>query len=418
MRLLHTSDWHLGHTLHDLPRDYEHERFLEWLQEQIHGFDVHALLISGDIFETANPPAAAQTFWYRFLAETRRRYPHLDIVAIGGNHDSAARLDAPAALLREFGVRMVGGLPRLQDGSLDLDRLVVPLHGPGGDIAAWVCAVPFLRPADLPAVEPEADFDPLIEGVRAIYATVIAHARKLRKPGQAIVAMGHCYMVGTALSELSERKILGGNQHALPADIFPADVAYVALGHLHRAQEVGGQDRICYSGSPIPLSLAESGYRHQIRIVDLEGDRMTGLRVVPVPRFVDMLSVPERDPAPLPEVLRILRALPAPDPALPQAARPFLEVRVVLERPEPGATRQIVEALEGKAVRLVKVTPTYLVKGRDIPFGTDTSTLSDLREEDVFRAMYARNPGGDPPPELLAAFHELLEEARAQEATA
>ncbi len=412
MRLLHTSDWHLGHTLHDLPREYEHARFLEWLQEQIEALGVDALLIAGDIFETANPPASAQATWYRFLAQTRRRFPGLDIVVVGGNHDSAARLDAPGSLLGEFGVRMVGGLPREGGGALDVDRLLAPLHGPHGEIEAWVCAVPFLRPADLPLVVVDGGADPLVEGVRAVYAEVIDHALAKRRPGQAIVAMGHCYMVGTALSELSERRILGGNQHALPADIFPADIAYVALGHLHLAQEVGGKAHTRYSGSPIPLSLGEIGYDHQVCIVDLEGQRTSRVETVPVPRFVDMLRVPGRGDAELPEVLLHLRGLPGPDPAVPEGARPFLEVRVALDRPDPGASRQIIEALEGKAARLVKITATYKVKGRDIPLGQDTTTLSDLQEVDVFKNLYAKTVGNDPPPDLLAAFHDLLDEVR------
>ena len=99
MRFLHTSDWHLGHTLHDLPRAWEHAQFLAWLADTIEAERVDALLIAGDVFDTANPPAGAQHAWFAAIGGLRRRFPLLEIVAIGGNHDSAARLDAPVPIL-------------------------------------------------------------------------------------------------------------------------------------------------------------------------------------------------------------------------------------------------------------------------------------------------------------------------------
>ncbi len=102
MKILHTSDWHLGHTLRDRTRKFEHDEFLAWLQDRIADEEIDALLVSGDIFETANPSAEAQKVWFEFLGATRRRFPHLDMVVIGGNHDSAPRLDAPNPVLGDW----------------------------------------------------------------------------------------------------------------------------------------------------------------------------------------------------------------------------------------------------------------------------------------------------------------------------
>src|SRR5690606_35223811 len=147
------SDWHLGHSLHEHDRGPEHDAFLAWLLGALDDLDVDALIVAGDVFETANPPAAAQRRWYAFLAEARRRLPALDVVVVGGNHDSAARLDAPRDLLDSLGVHVVGGLPRRGDGAIDVDRLIVPLRDRDGAIAAWVAAVPYLRASDLPRVD-------------------------------------------------------------------------------------------------------------------------------------------------------------------------------------------------------------------------------------------------------------------------
>lgn len=405
MRILHTSDWHLGHTLHDHGRSLEHERFLSWLLDAIGTHEVDALLIAGDVFETANPSAAAQAAWYRFITEVRKRFPTLDVVAIGGNHDSADRLDAPQPLfVHGFDVHVVGGLPRLSDRSLDLDRLLVPLRDRGGEVAAWVAAVPFLRPADLP---PVADGDPLVEGVRAVYDEVLREARRRREPGQAILAMGHLYMSGTTLSELSERRILGGNQHALPVDIFPDDVAYAALGHLHLAQRVG-RESVRYSGSPIPLSMGEIHYEHQVLLVEIEGERLRSIERLPIPRSVELLRIPRTGVLDRKGLLAELKKLPA---AGGEGEPAFLEVRVRLDEPDPRLRAEVEAAIADKHVRLVRL---------GVETGGDNLTLADrlaktmldeLQPGQVFENRYRKLHGAEPPEDLVAAFHELVDRA-------
>lgn len=405
MRLLHTSDWHLGHTLYDVSREAEHAAFLDWLLDTLEAQSVDALLVAGDIFDTANPSAEAQAAWYHFIARARRKLPRLEVVVIGGNHDSAARLDAPDPLFAALGVRVVGGLPRTRE-SLDFERLLVPLHDARGKVKAWVAAVPYLRPADLPLVRTDADR--LVEGVREVYGLTLEAARRRRQPGQALVAMGHCYMVGTELSQLSERKILGGNQHALPVDLFPEDVAYAALGHLHKAQRVGGREGVRYSGSPLPLSLSEAHYRHQVLLVELDGEALGSVRPLSVPRTVEVLRVPEREAAPLEEVLAMLAALPELDASAPERARPYLEVCVSLARPEPALRRKVEAALEGRASRLVKLTPSYTGTGVALADAQPGVSLRERTPEDVFKARYARDYQEPLAPPLLEAFNTLL----------
>lgn len=408
MRLIHTSDWHLGHSLHELSRRHEHLAFFNWLLNTIEKEQADALLVAGDIFDTANPSAQAQSDFYAFLARAKGRFPSLDLVVIGGNHDSAARLDAPDPLLHAFGVRVVGGVSRRADGELDVERLIAPLKDAEGHVAAWVAAVPFLRPVDLPHID-APDVDALIEGVRQVYSQVLDEVRVKRDPGQAIVAMGHCYMTGTALSDLSERKILGGNQHALPVDIFPEDVAYAALGHLHLAQKVGGRNGVRYCGSPIPLSFSETIYRHQVCVVDLEGATLAAVRDVRIPRTVELLQLPTGGPGTLEALLEALHELPTRDATQPIETLPLLEASVLLEKPEP-ALRSIIEAaLEGKAARLVKISSPRSGTGSPLAQAAGASSLKDLKPEEVFRLRYQREYQGEPSEALLAAFHELID---------
>lgn len=408
MRLIHTSDWHLGHALHEISRRTEHLAFFRWLLGRLEALAADALLVAGDIFDTANPSAQAQADLYEFLAAARGRVPGLQIVLIGGNHDSGSRLDAPEPLLHAFGVRVVGSLPR-NGNEVDYARLIVPLKDKAGVEAAKIIAMPYLRPADLPVIKDE-NIDDLIEGVRRVYAEAIKQAERERVPGQALLAMGHLYMTGTAISDLSERKILGGNQHALPADLFPDSLTYVALGHLHLAQNVA-RASIRYSGSPIPLSMAEINYPHQVCVVDIDDGKLMSVVSERIPREVELLRIPP-EPRPLAEVENALAAIKSRT-NLPLDKQPIIEVPVLLEQPEPTLRMRVEKALEGKGLRLARISTHYTGTGQALADSLPKTALHEMQPEEVLRQRWARDHEGEPPADLLVAFHQLLDEAHA-----
>ena len=401
LRLVHTADWHLGHTLHGYDRAFEHRAFLAWLADLLETERADALVVAGDVFDSANPPASAQRAFYAFLVEARRRRPDLDTVVIAGNHDSPGRLEAPAPLLEALGVRVVGALPRAGDG-LDLDRLLVPLHA-RGEVAAWCAAVPYLRPADLGAAG-DGD-DPLVAGVARIYAEAVEAAAH-RAGGLPVLATGHCYMTGGRISELSERRILGGNQHALPVSVFPEAVAYAALGHLHLAQAVGGRETVRYSGSPIPLALDEARYRHQVVVVELDD---TGVRLAPqaAPRTVEILRVPDRGALSPDDLVEAVASLDLAD--LPSNQWPFLDLAVRLDGPRPDLRRRLDEALDGRPARLARLMAERSGDGATLADTLPEAALEALDPEEVFRRRWAQAHEGEPPSDLADAFLELVQ---------
>ena len=406
MRILHTSDWHLGHTLHAESRAFEHRAFLDWLLGQLRERAVDALLLAGDVFDTANPSAASQGLYYSFLAEALKARPGLQIVAIAGNHDSAARLEAPDHLLRQFDIRVVGSLPRRPDGEFDPAGVLVELKDRGGDPRAVVIAMPFLRAGDLPQAASPAlaeDLDPLVEGVRSLYAQALEAAQARGLP---IIAMGHAYLVEGRLSELSERKVLGGNQHALPTSLFPEGLAYVALGHLHLPQALGA-GRIRFSGSPIPLSMSERHYPHSVTLLDLAADGGVAQAQLPIPRAVAFLRVPDRDFLPLDALLERLAALPDQDAPGPPA---FLEVGLQLLQPEASKLQVLEAALAGKGCRLVKIATQYTGTGLALGDAPQIHGLRDLAVEEVFQRKWTRDFRTDIPAGFLAALHELIDQ--------
>jgi DNA repair protein SbcD/Mre11 len=407
MRILHTSDWHLGHTLHEHTREQEHRTFLAWLLETIVSEQVDALIICGDIFDSANPSAQSQKMWYGFLAAAHQRLPELDIVVIGGNHDSAARLDAPTPLLESLRVHVTGGLPYLDGGDIDWRQLIVPLHDKAGVVSAWLASVPFLRQADLPPIADDSE-DALIDGVRKRYAEAVDALRAQGTDGQALIVTGHCYLSGALLSEMSERKILGGNQHALPDDIFPDDISYVALGHLHLAQAVGGREQVRYSGSPLPLSVSEIHYSHQVCIADLENGLCMTIRQIPIPRAVEFMRIPSVGALHVEDLLHRLSELPEAGVDTDRNVWPYLEVSPLLDKPRPGLREEILQALNDKAVRLVRIASTAATV--DTPhIATEGVSLDDITPEEVFVRCYRSRFPDEPSPDYMSAFSELLQ---------
>jgi exonuclease SbcD len=330
--------------------------------------------------------------------------PHLNIVLIAGNHDSPGRLEAPAPFLESFDAHAIGVVVRDAEGCVDVSRLVVPLHDPNGVVTAWCLAVPFLRVSDVPRLEGEGDA--YVDGIALLYEQAQAHALSLRQPGQAIVALGHCHMAGGKTSVDSERRILIGGAEMLSSKLFSEVITYVALGHLHLAQTVGSEERIRYSGSPLPMSFAEREYPHQVLEVELDGEQLAGVTAIPVPRSVALLRVPDK-PAPLAEVEVLLTALDLPD--VDDAAMPYLEVRVLLDGPEPGLRTRIEAALAGKPVRLARIeTSTSKVAAKGAEASATVDDLGRLDPIAIFSNAYGVKYGVEPDATLLAALTEIL----------
>jgi exonuclease SbcD len=398
MRLLHTSDWHLGHTLRgEVAREYEHAAFLNWLLEACVREAADALVITGDVFDSATPPASAERMWFEFLAAARRARPAMDIVAIAGNHDSPARLGAASSVLRELGVHVVGGLPRRDDGALDLDRILLPVAGGRGLIAA----VPFLRPVDVAS--------DMAEPLTAIYGEVVEAARARRRVDQALIVTGHLYVAGADTQYLSERRVSIGGQESAPLRLFPDDIDYVALGHIHRPQRIG-RASIRYAGAPIPLSLDEADYKNQIVAIQFAAGRLHDLRSLAVPRVVEIVRVPRRGAAPLAEVLAELGRLPLLVPGDP--ARPYLEIVVALDRPEPKLRALVEAALDGKRPRLIRLATETTGDGDALGDRVARQRLAELDPRDVFVRLWQRDHAEPPGDAVLAGFDRLLAEVR------
>ncbi|MEJ5155835.1 exonuclease SbcCD subunit D C-terminal domain-containing protein [Gluconobacter wancherniae] len=393
LRLVHTSDWHIGQELHGHGREEEHDAFLIWLLDRLVELGAHVLVVTGDIYDVANPPVSAMARFYRFLRDALARCPALQIIVVGGNHDSAARLNLPGALLGEGRVHLVGQIPRL-NGELDFDALLIPLAGDDAAPAALLCAVPYCRPGDLGRGD-----------LAALYAEV-ATAAHARAEGLPVVLTGHLHVSGGDVSVDSERRIVVGGEEAQAATLFDARATYVALGHLHRPQTIDGETLIRYAGSPLPLSVAERDYRHSISVIDIGSDGST-LSVLEIPRHAPFLSFPPDGPKPLDDVALALAAFDFGEPETP-GRQPFVEVSVALDRPQPGVTSRIHAAIEGKPVRLTRIRSVYPEAATQGGLSGQADALDGLEPGTVFASLHADKHGEAPDSALSRAFAELV----------
>jgi exonuclease SbcD len=410
LRVFHTADWHLGQSFCGFDRDFEHSRFLEWLLVQMQTRQPDALLLSGDVFDSINPSALAQKRFYNFLAASHAALPSLQMVITAGNHDAAARLEAPESLLDSLNMTVVGTVRRDDDGEIDVRRFLVPLRDAAGDVAGLVLAVPFLRPADVPFI-PDA-VEPYLDGVRELYRRVTEAALAMQADQishTALIGMGHCHLHGGSESPDSERRLVVGGAEAVSVDMFDSRLAYVALGHLHRAQNFD-KGRVRYSGSPIPLSFAEAGYRHQVLEVTLEGQELLAVDEIPVPASTKLMKIPPSGAQPIDELISQLQTLDLEQPQ-PLEQQPFLEVRVQEDGPDPTRRTRIEQALEGQKVRLasIKVERPVTAEGRnDAAEALHGTSLEDVQPLEVFMGAWREKYDSDPDPAVIEAFREIL----------
>jgi exonuclease SbcD len=285
MRILHTSDWHLGQFFINKSRAAEHQKFICWLFEQIEEQQIDAVIIAGDIFDTGAPPSYARELYNQFVIGTHKLGCQLVILA--GNHDSVSTLNESKNILAQLNTHVISS------ANPNSDEQILTLNNRKGEIGAILCAIPYIRPRDV--VKSQADESgnekqqALGQAIQEHYQQLFDLAKEKQKHIDhpvAIVATGHLTAMGVKSSE-SVRDIYIGNLEAFPASAFP-EADYIALGHIHRPQIVAKSEHIRYCGSPIPLSFDELGSAKQVLVVEFKEGKLSQITPLLVPLFQPM----------------------------------------------------------------------------------------------------------------------------------
>lgn len=398
MKIIHTSDWHLGQKLLYNDREEEHRLALDWLLQAIEQEQADGLIVAGDIFDIGNPPNYARSLYYRFLRKllnTKCRH----VVITGGNHDSPAMLNAPRELLQALNVHVVGATGE------DPAEEVVVWKDETGAVEAIIAAVPFLRDRDLRySVAGETGYDrveQIRQGIKKHYEEVAAYIEEqLDTQNVPVIATGHLYATGADASGKQDN-IYIGNTENIEASHFPESFDYVALGHIHRAQVVGGRDHVRYSGSLLPLSFSETKDDKGIYVLEWSGKKLDNIRSLAAPVFRRLKGITGT----LEEVQDSLARFVKKER---EGLEPWIEVTVHLDRMVPELNTVLQDTLEqaGGGASILKIQARYPQR-QDLA-RQDTPDLDSLETEAVFKMKCEQY--GSPPEqmdELLATFREL-----------
>jgi exonuclease SbcD len=395
IKILHTSDWHIGKELHKVELTEDMDRFFTWLIDFIRDNQVDVLLMSGDLFDQANPTQLDMKQYYAFL---EKMIPlECRIVLTGGNHDSPAVLNAPKDLLQLLKIDVVGGAPET------VDELFVEYQKDEQSVV--IAAVPFLRDRDIRKSVAGETYNDKIEqirdGLKTYFENVNAHY-SANYEGLPFVIMGHLYAQGATVSD-SERDIQIGNQAGVDSSIFGDKANYVALGHIHKPQEVG-HPNIRYSGSPIPMSFSEKNDQKEVVLLEFDAGTMTQTRYdIPMSRklvlFEDTLEA----------VRQKIEAYTTDSPLIDLAEIIVREKEFSLSTMEGLEELRTVTNIPGLKIIKSKVEFDNQQKGLSTLLATGT-LLSEMNPEDLFMKRLELEPNLDNEDELLNAFREIMEQ--------
>ncbi len=387
MKILHTSDWHLGRSLYGRKRYDEFSSFLDWLSNKIQEEQIDVLFVAGDVFDTSTPSNRAQELYYQFLCRVSTSSCR-HVIIIGGNHDSPSFLNAPKNLLRALNVYVVGSITN------DLNDEVIVLYSDDTP-EAIVCAVPYLRDRDIRTVE----------GLKKHYADVCSIAEhkltKFKNSGYAdipILAMGHLFTAGgKTVDGDGVRELYVGSLAHVEQDVFPSSIDYLALGHLHVPQVVGSTAHIRYCGSPIPMGFGEASQEKKVVIVEFNSTKPN----------IQELSVPCFQ-----RLVRIVGSLDDIHVKLEELKKEESDAWLEIEytgRDIIGSLREIIdEALIDSAMEVRRIKNRRLID-RVISKVAEEETLDDLDTGDVFnRCLDAFEVPDEDRGELTASYNEII----------
>ena len=398
LKLLHTSDWHIGRTLYGRKRYEEFEAFLTWLAETIQQNEIDALLVAGDVFDTSAPSNRAQELYYRFLCRVAASSCR-HVVVVAGNHDSPSFLNAPKELLKALDVHVVGS----STSSPEDEVLVLCNEQDAPELI--VCAVPYLRDRDIRVAEAGESVEDkerkLIDGIRTHYATVAALAEQKREELGAnipIVGTGHLFTAGgQTVDGDGVRELYVGSLAHVTAGIFPACFNYLALGHLHVPQKVNGSETIRYSGSPLPMGFGEAKQQKSVCQVEFHSTAAS-VQLIDVPVFQKL----ERVKGDWDGISSRILELTATD------TQGWLEV--IYDGTEViGDLRERLEAaISGTQMEVLRIKNNRIID-RVLRQIHEEETLDDLNVNDVFeRCLAVHDVPEEQRPELLRAYQETV----------
>lgn len=297
MKILHTSDWHLGHALYNYDRSREQQAFLEQLADIVAEEQPDAMVVSGDIYHYSSPAASTQRMYTDAMLQVHLACPEMTIVVTAGNHDSSSKLEIDSSLWHHFGVRVVGNIERTQE-EVNLEKHIITVGEKG-----YVVAVPHVYPQNFPMLDTDT---PREQRQARFFQALLDEVEKINIEQLPVVLMAHLSIEGSDRSGHDES--IGGIEY-VPLNSLGSGYDYLALGHIHCPQNIKGSNhRARYCGTPIPVSFDET-FPHSISIVELERGEEPRIRTREIVNPMPLVTLPSQ-PVPFEEALKLLQEYP------------------------------------------------------------------------------------------------------------
>jgi len=402
LKILHTSDWHLGRNLYTKKRYEEFTLFLDWLAHTIENEHIDLLLICGDIFDTTIPSHHSQQLYYQFLHRISTTACQA-VVITGGNHDSPTFLDAPKDLLETMNVYVVGSMRE------EIAEEIITVYDNSHIPQAIICAVPYLRDKDIRTVESgETIIDKnnkLISGIKNHYEKVCSIATEKQSEYRInhhvevpIIAMGHLFSAGgTVTTGDGVRDLYVGSLGYIHEEIFPSCIDYLALGHLHSVQKVGEKEHFRYSGSPIPMSFSEATQQKKVLIISFENSHPS-ITEYPVPLFQKL----KRIKGTLIEIQQSIESL------IKEESDAWLEIELSEHTTAKEARIALYEQVEHSKLSIIRIKDIQFMDSILVS-AYKNETLDDVDEYEVFERLLKANAIEDSAKEeLIEAYKEII----------
>jgi exonuclease SbcD len=400
MKILHTADWHLGHRLHENSQLEEQTLFLKWIENYINDTKIDLLLISGDIFDSASPSNQSMKMYYNFLMRLKATSCK-SVIITGGNHDSAGILNAPKDVLEALSIKVVGkATEAIEDEVFEIDI---------DNEKVIMAAVPYLRDGDIRRAVAGESFEDLTDKYKTAlinhYQAAAAQCKLINTNNAPVIAMGHLFAIGGSISD-SEQNIYVGTLGHIGAADFPTYFDYIALGHLHRPQIIGGNEKVRYSGSPNILSFSEVNYDKKVLVLTVEENKITTIKDAVIPCFRNFYRVTGS-----------IQECMEQFPNLVSNAHDLTPwVEIILKENHTINTDALKKEAEKYSFEILKIA----LKKQQTNIGIEellknTKSIKELLPRDVFK-LKCKEMGVnlDEKPQVLDAFNEILQAVKNQ----
>lgn len=407
MRILHTSDWHLGRALEGRQRLDEQEAMLIEINDIAHREEVDLILIAGDVFDTSNPSAAAEQLFYEGIYQLSAGGSR-GVVAIAGNHDNPERLKASDPLAEQLGITLLGlpkDIPSVSQIKIDRVRRLaagigwLELAVPGCDHTAVVVTLPYPSEQRLKEILTDQLHQEL--ALQTSYSqrvgTFFAQAAQHYRQDTVNLCISHLFVLGGIASE-SERPIDVGGACLVAPDMLPATSQYTALGHLHRPQRVARQNHIRYSGSPLSHSFSEAGQSKAVYVVDCLPGQAAAVEEIYLTSGCPLVRWQAK--AGIDEAIKLCEGS--------QDSKAWIDLTIHI--PEP-LTAEEIKALRTLRPKIINIRPVLPEMEKSLQLaGRDRLPVDQL-----FSQFYQQRHGVEPNDQLVATFLELLAESQGGE---